>query len=45
MAHVARAQIKRTGERGAGLALAALAVSYVFLFIGLVVVAVNYATS
>jgi hypothetical protein len=45
MAHVARAQIKRTGERGAGLALAALVVSYVFLFIGLVVVAVNYASS
>ncbi len=42
MAHVARAQIKRTGERGADIALAALVVSYVFLFIGVVAIAVGY---
>lgn len=41
MAHVARAQIKRTGEQGAGTALAALVVSYVFLFIGVAAVALS----
>jgi hypothetical protein len=35
MAYVARAQIKRTGQRGADIALATLVVSYAFLGIGL----------
>lgn len=43
MAHVARARIKKTGERGAGVALAALVLSYVFMFVGMVVLAVDLA--
>ena len=39
MAFLARAQIKRTGQRGADVALAALVVSVVFLGIGVLSVA------
>jgi hypothetical protein len=45
MAYAARAQIKRTGERGADVALAALVVSWVFLVVGLVVVALKFGVS
>jgi Domain of unknown function (DUF4190) len=36
MAYIARAQIKKTGQRGADIAFATLVVSYVFLGIGLI---------
>ncbi len=45
MAYVARAQIKKTGERGADLALAALVISYVFLFIGAAAVGLSMVLS
>lgn len=40
MAFIARAQIKRTGQRGADVAFAALVVSFVFLGIGVLSAAV-----
>ena len=36
--HIARGQIKRTGEGGAGLALAGLIIGYVFTIISIVVI-------
>jgi hypothetical protein len=35
MGHIARSQIKRTGESGGGLALATLIISYIYLAVGL----------
>jgi hypothetical protein len=37
LGHVARSQIKRTGEGGIGLAIAALIIGYIFIAIPLVV--------
>jgi hypothetical protein len=38
LGHIARGQIRRTGEQGAGLALAGLIIGYATLALGLVVV-------
>jgi Domain of unknown function (DUF1707)/Domain of unknown function (DUF4190) len=41
--HVARSQIKRTGEQGAGLALAGLALGWVAVILGIVLIVVSLA--
>ncbi len=43
LGHVARSQIKRTGEQGAGLALAGLVLGWVALILGIVLIIVGLA--
>ena len=43
--HVARHQIKRTGEQGAGLALAGLILGWVAVILGIVVIVVGLAVA
>jgi DUF1707 SHOCT-like domain/Domain of unknown function (DUF4190) len=43
LGHVARAQIKRTGEQGAGLALAGLILGWVVVILAVIVIAVGLA--
>ena len=41
--HIALAQIKRTGERGHGLALAGTILGYVFVLLGVLIFVVSFA--
>ena len=45
LGHMARSQIKRTGERGAGLALAGLMLGWAMVILGIVVIVVGLAVS
>jgi hypothetical protein len=45
MGHVARAQIRRTGEHGGGFAIAGLVLGYVGLVVGLVLLAIGVITT
>jgi len=45
LGHVARGQIRRTGERGAGLALAGLMLGWVAVILGIVLIVVGLAVS
>lgn len=40
LGHIARAQVRRTGQEGAGLALAGLIIAYIQVVLGLIVIAV-----